>query len=125
MHQAKGYPQDLHQNVPLDWILHHTPSGYMDRDGWLKSMTQLRNICDASPIKNQILLFDLHVGRFNDGELRKIMCKNIQPFILKSGNSTNDQPNDNGPNAKLKSLYSVTKSEWMMKYGTKFFHLTT
>ena len=39
VHQAKDCSQDLHYNIPLDWIVHHTPYGYMDRDGWLKSMT--------------------------------------------------------------------------------------
>ena len=49
------------------------------------------------------------------------MCKNIQPFVLKSVKSINYQPNDNGPNYKLKSLYNVAKSVCMMKYGTKKF----
>ena len=50
-----------------------------------------------------------------------MMDKNIQPFVLKYGNSINYQPNDNGPNAKLKSLYNVAKSAWMLKYGTTDF----
>ena len=50
-----------------------------------------------------------------------MMWKNIQPFVLKSDKYTNDQTNDNGPNAKLKSIYNVEKSTWMMKYGTKKF----
>ena len=45
--------------------------------------------------------------------------QNIQPFILKSGDSVNDYPNDNGPNSKLKSLCNDVKSTWMLKYGTK------
>ena len=49
------------------------------------------------------------------------MCKNIQPFVLKSGNSINDQPYDNGPNAKLNYIYNVAKSVWMLKYGEKKF----
>ena len=49
------------------------------------------------------------------------MYKNIQPFVLKPGDSINDQPNDNDPNSKLKSIYNVSKSAWMLKYGmTKF-----
>ena len=30
--------------------------------------------------------------------------KNIQPFILKTGDVINYQPNDNGPKSKLKAL---------------------
>ena len=93
----------------------------MDRDGWLKSITQLSNLCGASPVKKHILFFDGHDSHFDDGALRQMMCKNIQLFVLKSGKYINDHPNDNGPNAKLKSLYNVAKSTRMLKYGmTKF-----
>ena len=103
----------------MDWKVHHTPYGNIDRDGWLKAMTQFCNPCDAYPINNQILFFDGHDIHFDDGALRQMKCKNIQPFVLKAGDSLNDQPNDNGPNAKLKSLYNVSKAVWMVKYGTK------
>ena len=49
------------------------------------------------------------------------MCKKIQLFLLKSGDSSNDHPNDNGPNAKLKSHYKVENSVFMLKYGMKMF----
>ena len=44
--------------------------------------------------------------------------KNSQPFILKAGDSINDQPNDNGPNSTLKALYNRSKAKWVVKYGT-------
>ena len=44
--------------------------------------------------------------------------QNIQPFILKAGDSVNDQPNDNVLNAKMKSLYNEAKSACILKYGT-------
>ena len=119
--QSKDYSQDIHYNVPVDWIVHHAPSGYMDRDGWLKSMTQFSNVYGASPVINKILSFDGHDSHFEDGTLRQMICKNIQPFVLKSGDSINDQPNDNGPNTKLKYLYNVAKSAWILKYGGKNF----
>ena len=50
-----------------------------------------------------------------------MQSKNIQPFILKSGDSINDQPNDNGPNSKLKALYNFSKAKWMLNYGTTRF----
>ena len=73
-------------------------------------MTQLSNLCGAYPVNNQILLFDGHTSHFDDGTLRQMMCKNVQPFLLKSGDSINDHPNDIRPNSKLKSLYNVEKS---------------
>ena len=93
----------------------------MDRERWLKVMTQFSNICGASPVNNQILFFDGNDSHFDDVALRQIMCKKIQPFVLKSDESVNDQPNDNGPNAKLNYLYNVANSVWMLKYGTEFF----
>ena len=53
--------------------------------------------------------------------LTKMKSKNIQPFILKAGDSINDHPNDNGPNSTLKALYNRSKAKWMMKYGTMRF----
>ena len=39
-------------------------------------------------------------------------------FFLKEGDSTNDQPNDNGSNCKLKSYFSHEKERWRGKYLT-------
>ena len=118
VHQAKDYSQDLHHNIPLDWKVNHTSSEYMDRDGWLKAMTQFSNICGTSPVNNQILFFDGHDSHFDDRSLTQIQSKNIQPFILKAGYPINDQPKDNGPNSTLKTLYNILKAKWMLKYGT-------
>ena len=108
-HQAKEYSQYYHHNIPLDWTVHHIPSEYMDRDGWLKAMTQLYNICGASPVNNQILFFGGNDSHFYDRALTQMKIKNIQPFILKAGDSINNQPNDNRPNSKLKALYNISK----------------
>ena len=104
--QAKEYSQDLHFNIPLDWTVYHKPSGYMDRYGWLKSMTQLSSICSASPVKNQMILFNGHDSQFDDRAPRHTDCRNIQPFVLKSGYSTKNHPNDNGkmPNCSLSTM---------------------
>ena len=118
VHQAKEYSQDLHHNIPLDWTVHHTSYVYMDRYGWLKAMTQLSNIYGASPVNNQIFFFNGHNSHFDNRALTQMQSKNIQPFILKSGDSINDQPNDNRPNSTLKALYNNSKAKWMVKYGT-------
>ena len=118
VHQAKEYSQDLHHDIPLDWTVHHTSSGYMDRDRWLKAMTQFSNRCGASPVNNQILFFDGHDSQFDDRALTQMQIENIQPFILKVEDSINDQPNDNRPNSKLKALYNISKAEWML-VGTR------
>ena len=70
-------------------------------------MTQFPNVCGASPVNNQTLLFDVHDSHFGNGALRQIMFKKLQPFVLKSSDSINDHPNDKVPHTKLKSLYNV------------------
>ena len=121
VHQSKEYSQDPHQNIPLEWAVHHTPSEYMDRYGWLKPMTQFFNICDKSPVNNQIILFNGHNSHFNDRDLTQMKGKNIQPFILKGGDSINAQPKDNGSNSKLKTFCNISKDKWMLKNGNTIF----
>ena len=121
VNQSKEYSQYLHFNITLDWKFNQTPSGYMDRCGWLKATTQLSNVCGASHVNNQILFFDGHYSHFGEFTLRQMKCIKIQQFVLKSGDSINYQNNDNGTNAKLKSLLNVAKDAWILKYGTTKF----
>ena len=107
----------------MDWKVHHTPYGYMDRDGFLKPTTQFYNVCGASTVKNQKIFSDGNDSHFYDCIPMHMERRNIQPFILKAGKSVNAQPNDNGPNSKLKPLYNEAKYEWMLKHGTKMFYL--
>ena len=82
VHQSKEYSQDLNHNIPLDCTVHNTPSGYMDRDGLLKAMTQLSNICGASPFNNQILFFDEHNSHFDKRLPTKHLRKTSSPSYL-------------------------------------------
>ena len=88
LHQSKEYSQDIHFNLPLYCTVHHTPSGYMNRYSWIKSMTQISNICGASPVINQILFFGGRDIQFDNCALKQIKCRNIQPFVLKIGDKT-------------------------------------
>ena len=121
VHQSKDYSQVIHHNIPLEWTVYPTPSGYMDRYGWLKVMTQFSNIYGASPVNNQILFFNGHDSHFGDRSLTQTQRKNIHPFILKSCDSINCQPNGNRTNSKLKAFYNIVMDKWMMKYGTTRF----
>ena len=42
----------------------------------------------------------------------------VQVFILKAGDSTTDQPNDNGFNAKCKLVYAKEKAKWDANFLT-------
>ena len=50
--------------------------------------------------------------------MTKLEDNNCDFFFLKSGDSKNDQPNDNGPNACLKSCYDEEMDKWNMEWGT-------
>ena len=84
-------------------------------------MAQLSNIYGASPVNNQILFFGGHDSHFDDRDLTQMQITNIQPFVLKAGDSINNQTNENGPNSKMKALYNVLKAKSMLKYGTTRF----
>ena len=36
VHQGAALSTDFLYGIPDDWIVHHSPSGYMDKDGWYK-----------------------------------------------------------------------------------------
>ena len=84
-------------------------------------MTQFSNICGASPVNNQILFSNGHGSHFDNCALKQMQKQKIHPFILKVGDSINDQLNFNGPNSTLKALYNISKAKWMLKYGTTRF----
>ena len=107
VHQAANYTQDLHWNLPSDWLVHCKSWGYMDRDVWMKEMSLFSRTCGSSKMNPQVLFFDVHDSHFDDRATHIIQSHHISPFILKAGDSTNDQPNDNGPNLKLKRYYSM------------------
>ena len=97
----------------------------MDRDQCINFITQFSTICSASPINNQILLFDRHGSHLDNHTLHFMEYQKNQPFFLKSGDYDHYKPNDNGFNGKLKSCYNDTKMSWMMNYGTTEFYLAT
>ena len=87
--QAENYTQDLHWNLHSDWLVHNTPSGYMDRDIWMKEMSILSRNCGDNNTNPQILLFDGHDSHFDKRYTHLLQYHHISSFILKSGESTN------------------------------------
>ena len=81
----------------------------MDRDKWLKSMSQFSTVCGVSTINNQIILFDEHDCHIDERKISYIYNQNIQPFVLKAGDYVKNHTNDNGLNEKLKSHYNDAK----------------
>ena len=118
LRQINHYTQDIHYNIPSDWVVQNSPSGYMYRDGWHKSMDRFPSMCCSSPLNPQVLFYDGHDSHFDDMAL-DILCKNnIQYFIPKAGYSVHDQTNDNGPIVKLNNLYGNTRMNCTRDHGT-------
>ena len=110
-HQAENYTQDIPWKTPSDWLVYNTPSGYIDRDFWMKAISLFSRTCWASKINPQVLFFDVHDRHFNDRDTHLLRYHHIYPFILKAGDSTNDQPNDNGAQPEAEEILRHSKSE--------------
>ena len=125
VNQSKEYWQDIHHNIPLYWAVHHTTSIYMDRDGWLKAVTQFSNICGASPVKNYILLFGEHYSHFNDRALIQTQRKKSIPSYLKQVTQSTTSPMTTGltQNWRLSTTLQRISGYWsILPLG---FNLTT
>ena len=81
-------------------------------------MLDFINHCNSSPGNRQYGFWDGHDSHFCSRAMTKLEDNNCDSFFLKSGDSENDQPNDNGPNACLKSCYDEEMEKWNMEWGT-------
>ena len=93
VHQSTHYTKYIHYNIPSDWVVHNSLSGYMDRIGWHKSMAHCPSMCFSSPFNHQMIFYDGHDSHFYDSVLNILRSHNNQSFILKAGYSVHDQPN--------------------------------
>ena len=100
--------------LPSDWIVHATPSGYQDHDGFLKVCTQFLEYC--GPKRPQYVYMDGHDSHFDSEALDLLASNHVFVFFLKSNNSEENQPNDNGPNSALKALYDLHYDDWLHQY---------
>ena len=118
VNQAENYTQDLHYKIPKDWAVQNAPSGNMESDVWMKAMVNFKTVYVANKLNPQVLFYDGHISHFDDRDIHNLRSNHIKPFILKVGESGNDQPHDNGPNLKLKGLCVQARMNWQRQYGT-------
>ena len=83
VHQEENYTQDIHWNLPSDWLVQNTSSGYMDMDGWMKAMSLFSRIWEASNINPCILFFGGHDSHLDDRVTHLLLSHHIYPFIIK------------------------------------------
>ena len=81
----------------------------MKRDVWMKAMMNFKTVYGAIKLNQQDLFYDLHGSHFDNRAIHILHSYHIKPFILKAGESANDQPNDNGPNLNLKGFYGQSR----------------
>ena len=122
-HQITHYTQDLHYNIPSDWDVHNSPSGYIDHDGWHKSMSHFSYMYFFSHLNPQLLLSGVHDIHFDDRALHIFCRHHIQYFILKACDYVHDQPNYDIPNMKLNHLHGIARMDWMGHHGPLKFTL--
>ena len=75
VHQSITMSADLIYGIPDDWIVHVTPSGYMDRDGWYKAIRQFWKLSGTHAGNQQVLFFDGH-NSYWDADTLDIMSNN-------------------------------------------------
>jgi len=88
-HTNIGHVLDL----PSDWPVGSTPSGYMDQENFLPLAKHLVDYMTmgGKVTKPQFLFLDGHESHFNASALKYMKDKNVHVFFLKSGDSENDQ----------------------------------
>jgi hypothetical protein len=111
-------PIHILTNMPMGWGYHATPSGYMDKEGFCALAKHFVLHSKATPDNPQFLFIDGHDSHWDIDALQYLLDHNVHVFFLKANDSINDQPNDMGPNAKLKSAYSVCYLNWRQRYPT-------
>ena len=117
VYQRTHYTQDLHYNIPSDWVVRNSPLIYMDPDGWHKSITHFSSMCCSSPLNPRAIFYDGHSRHYDYRVLNILHSHHIQSFILKMCDYLNDQPNNNGPNLELNNLHGNARINFMNNHG--------
>ena len=81
-------------------------------------MAHFPSICYTSPLNPRVLFYDGHDSHSGDRVLRILWSHHIQPLILKSGDSMNDQPSNISPKLKPNNLYGNSRMNWISEHVT-------
>ena len=109
-------PAEFTFGIPDNWLIHATPSGYMDRPGWRAVCDQFVRFSGAAADNPQYVYIDGHDSHW-DSEAQDYFADNhVYINFLKSQDSIGDQPADNGPNSKLKATYGNEVADWRLRH---------
>jgi len=100
--------------VPKTWTVVQSESGYMVVDIFYDAAVHIvQNLGSLRPV---ILFMDGHGSHWSARALRYLDNNGVYVIFLRSQNSENDQPNDNGFNRKMHYVLSQCHAEWLIKY---------
>ena len=83
VNQITHYTQDIHYYIPSDWVVHNSTSGYMNCNGWHKSMAHLPFMCCSSTLYPQVIFYDRYDSHVDDREMDILLETPYQVFHLK------------------------------------------
>jgi hypothetical protein len=107
---------DYLDGLSKDWVVHATPSWYMDQKGFALVCHSLVQHCQARMGYHKLLYVDGHEIHWCSQCLRFLRDRHIYLMFLKAHDSTNDQPNNMGNNAQVQCQYKWAVNEWMHRY---------
>ena len=81
VHQKKEFTADLNLYLSNDWLVLCTQSGYMDNDGWLKSMKLFTKLSAADSTNIQVLFFDGHDSHWDADALDHLSDNHVEAFF--------------------------------------------
>ena len=65
-------------------------------DGWFKTINNVANLTGSIVFNLLFNFFDVHNSHWDNDVLDEMKMNHIHTYLLKAGDSENDQPNDNG-----------------------------
>ena len=101
---------NLANQLPSTWGVAQSPSGYVVAGIWRRACAHLINSLPAR--RPYFLYMDGYAAHFDEFALNLLRNAHVYIIFLRSQNSENDQPNDNGLNAILKRCYDVCYATW-------------
>jgi hypothetical protein len=94
----------FHNHITNDCALGELPcTGYVDEPGFNAMMRGFQDQC--GPLRPQFVFLDGYDAHFS-AVLSELKKNGIYVFFLRSNNSINDQPNDNGINAMFEHAFN-------------------
>ena len=88
--------------LPSNCLVHSNASGCMDKDGF----------CGANASNYVFLFIDKHESHFDAEAQLYLEEHHAQVILLRSNNSTEDQPLDMGPNSHIDAIHKDEGSKW-------------